>query len=112
MIKNFCTDLENEITIFTELIEKIKLFNHNYAHQNFNETEYKTILENVNEVLMPAFEEFRQKGRSLSPTFRYWDDCLRAIELVLNYIRAERESDWKPHLYSFSGMLPYFFVCN
>ncbi|CAC5356829.1 unnamed protein product [Mytilus coruscus] len=55
--------------------------------------------------------EFRE-WVSFSPTFRYWDMLLQALEIMLINIRAERNGLWSVHLHSIFSMLPYFFVAN
>ena len=37
---------------------------------------------------------------------------LRAVEILLQNIRAERDGLWLLHLKSVSAMLPYFFITN
>ena len=66
--------------------------------------------EAVCEHLDPLFKEFRSYGYSRSPTFQYWDMFLKAVEILLQNIRAERTGDWNKSLVSQSRMLPYFFV--
>jgi hypothetical protein len=41
--------------------------------------------------LAPHLEEFRQWGCGASPTFKYWDMFLRAVEIMLQNVRSERE---------------------
>lgn len=59
--------------------------------------------------LLTAFSEFCCKS---SPTFRFWEMFLRAVEIILMNVRAERDGNWLLHLQSVSSMLPYFFVGN
>lgn len=66
----------------------------------------------TNNSLFPHFLKFRNEGKSKSATFEFWDNCLLAIQLLLDYISAERESKWEDHIKAFCNMLPYFFVCN
>ena len=56
--------------------------------------------------------KFRKWGCDASPTFKYWDMFLVAVQIMLSNIRAERECDWSVHLMSSSKMLPYFFITN
>ncbi|CAG2209484.1 unnamed protein product [Mytilus edulis] len=64
------------------------------------------------EHILPLFEEFRTHYCSISPTFAFWDMFLRAVEILLQNIRAERDGLWLLHLKSVSAMLPYFFITN
>ena len=56
--------------------------------------------------VQPLICKFRQWGCDASPTFKYWDMFLVAIQIM------ERERDWSAHLMSSSKMLPYFFITN
>jgi hypothetical protein len=57
----------------------------------------------------PVYEcrKFRKWGCDVSPTFKYWDMFLVAVQIMLSNVRAERESDWSAHLMS-SGKLAFF----
>ena len=39
-------------------------------------------------------------GCDASPTFKYWDMFLVAVQIMLSNVRAERECDWLAHLMS------------
>jgi hypothetical protein len=45
----------------------------------------------LKEFLASHLEEFRQWGCGASPTFKYWDMFLRAVEIMLQNVRSERE---------------------
>jgi hypothetical protein len=60
----------------------------------------------------PLIRKFRKWGCDASPTFKYWDMFLVAVQIMLSNVRAEREGDWSAHLMSSSKMLPYFFITN
>ena len=48
---------------------------------------------------------------SASQTSKLWIDCLmKAVFLIMMYVRAEREGGWPLHLASVKLMLPYFFA--
>lgn len=62
--------------------------------------------QNVEEFDM-ALEHLRQ----YSKTSKLWIDCvIKAVFLIMRFIRAERESDWLLHLQCVKEMLPYFFA--
>ena len=65
-----------------------------------------------NSQLVPLTKEFRLWGCKVSPTFKYWDMFLQAVEILLQNIRAERDGLWSLHLKTVYEMLPYFFVTN
>ena len=62
--------------------------------------------------VQPLIGKFRKWGCGASPTFKYWDMFLVAVQIMLSNLRAEREGDWSAHLMSSSKMLPYFFITN
>ena len=46
-----------------------------------------------------------------SRTSKVWIDCLiKAVFIMMVYVRAEREADWPLHLKAVKLMLPYFFA--
>ena len=62
--------------------------------------------------VQPLICKFRKWGCDASPTFKYWDMFLVAVQIMLSNVRAERERDLSAHLMSSSKMLPYFFITN
>ncbi len=48
--------------------------------------------------------------KSVFPTFRYWTQYIELVQMLLNFIRAEREGNWQLHMSSFKQMLPWFAV--
>ncbi|CAC5408181.1 unnamed protein product [Mytilus coruscus] len=62
--------------------------------------------------VLPLTVRFRNWGYLESSTFKYWDMFLNAVEVMLQNIRAERESLWSLHLHTTTDMLPYFFITN
>jgi hypothetical protein len=66
----------------------------------------------LKEFLAPPLEEFRQWGCGASPTFKYWDMFLRAVEIMLQNVRSKRKRIWKMHLTSTASMLLYMFITN
>ena len=55
--------------------------------------------------VQPLIGKIRKWGCDASPTFKYWDMFLVAVQIMLSNVRAYREGDW-----SSSKMLPYFFI--
>ena len=60
--------------------------------------------------ILPYINEFNDIGRSHSETFLFWDNYLSMVELLLNYIAAERISNFSVHIESFCQMLPWDFA--
>jgi hypothetical protein len=52
--------------------------------------------------IQPLICMLRKLGCDASPTFKYWDMFLVAVQII----------DWSAHLMSWSKMLPYFFITN
>ncbi len=58
-------------------------------------------------------EDFLINVSDRSPTAKLWVDCfVRPCLVLMAFIRAERESDWPLHLWSYSQMIPYFFAAG
>ena len=53
---------------------------------------------------------YRNQHSELSSTFVYWEKYIGMVEILLRYIRAEREGDWNLHLESVAQMIPYCFA--
>jgi hypothetical protein len=75
-------------------------------------TTMNSSLRNLERHMFPLMDDFKQWGCSESPTFKFWDMFLHAIEIMLQNIRAERQGLWDIHLSSVSAMLPFIFVTN
>ena len=56
--------------------------------------------------ILPYINELNDIGRSHSETFLFWNTYLSMVELLLNYIAAERISNFSIHIESFCQMLP------
>ena len=52
------------------------------------------------EQLSPLFTAFREFYCKYSPTFRFWEMFLRAVEIILMNFMAERDGNWLLHLES------------
>ena len=48
--------------------------------------------------------------RDKSETFAFWDDYTKMVQLLLHYLRAERDDIWRDHLDTTASMLPYVFA--
>lgn len=57
--------------------------------------------------LQAALEQVASKSK----TSKLWVECLiKAVFIMMLYVRAEREGDWPLHLVAVKAMLPYFFT--
>ena len=50
--------------------------------------------------VQPLISKLRKWGCDASPTFKYLDMFLVAVQIMLSNVRAEREGDWSAHLMS------------
>ena len=50
------------------------------------------------------------KEMSAVKNYTYWLSYLKMVEILLNFIRAQRTSDWTLHVQSFSAMLSWLTV--
>ena len=57
--------------------------------------------------LRNLFSRFKQK--TSSPQFKFWDSYIKMVLLLLRFIRAEREGNWKLQLETTAEMIPHFF---
>ena len=60
-------------------------------------------------VLLELLDTFRKEGRKKSKLFAFWDSYIEMVELLLTFIRAEREGNWSLHLAATKEMTPHFF---
>ena len=59
-----------------------------------------------------VLQTFIDESCKASVTFKYWFMFLQAIQILLDFNRAERQGQWRQHLESISSMLPYFFAAD
>ena len=50
------------------------------------------------------------KHFSTDPNFQLWMTYLEMVETMLNFIRANREGNWRLHLDAFAEMLPWLAI--
>ena len=56
------------------------------------------------------FMEKFEKAHSSNPNFKLWSTYMEMVEVLLNFIRAERDGNWALHLESFAAMLPWLTI--
>ena len=67
----------------------------------------------IDQELTPLLQQFRDAGRSTSPTFRLWDDYLQKVSLPLKqFICATRNGQWDVYLSAKTSFLPLLFATN
>ena len=67
-------------------------------------------IERQSSVISTELNALRENGRRESATFGYWDEFIDMVEILLLFIRADREGVWDLHLDALSEMLAYFFA--
>ncbi len=96
--------------VWTQLIEAHKSF------QSGNDMNPVTAMKELEDLIeahvMPLIQEFHEWGCSKSPTFKYWDECLTALRILLDSIRSDKEGNWPLHKNTQKQMIQYFFAAN
>ena len=55
--------------------------------------------------------KFLEDVSKMSKTAKLWvENLIKPVQLIMLFVRAEREGDWPLHLAVVSKMLPYFFA--
>lgn len=62
--------------------------------------------------LEPEFTRFEEEGRVRSQLFSFWCGYVSMVQLLLEFIKAERTGDWPLHLSTTPGMVPQFFAMD
>lgn len=56
--------------------------------------------------------DFVERKSAENPTFAFWSSYIDMVQILLLFVRATRESDWKLHLSTLQLMMPCFvFFC-
>ena len=61
------------------------------------------------ESLFKEFIAFKKKSRAKSQLFAFWEDYVDMVQLMLQFIRAERSGNWHLHLVTTAAITPHFF---
>ena len=56
------------------------------------------------------YENFRKECSDSNSNFKFWIDYMSMVEILLDFIRANREGDWGAHIDAFKRMLPWLCV--
>ena len=64
------------------------------------------------EPLTSMLDAFRSEGREKSKAFRFWEDYIDMVLVLLQFIKAERTGNWKLHLTATAAMVPHFFAMD
>ena len=67
-------------------------------------------LKAVIDILVPLIEKFDGHLNETSPMGKFWKGYLKAVEILLSFVYAERSPNWELYLDSIVAMLPIFFA--
>ena len=96
--------LKESSTVATALEELINAFKNKGAHEG-KKPEYISLFAAVQ--TSKLVDQWREFEAQLPPTFQFWVQYRDMVRILQDFIRADREQDWKLHLASFSEMLEY-----
>ena len=99
----------------SDLIERVEQVQQCFVDSDTDQADALSgtgILGNAVDLLEDKLVAFSSFGRRVSATFAFWDDLLDMIQLLLNFIRAERDAMWMLHLATVAEMIPYFFIAD
>ena len=65
------------------------------------------VLFNSTQNLRSLFDQFKRAPKS--QLFQFWDSYINIVQVLLRFIRAERQGSWMLHLMSTAEMVPHFF---
>ena len=109
----WCERSENKIS--EELMALVERLANSLSEGETTETE-QCISDLKSEIvsnLQPLLDEFRREGRSVSPTFRVWNDFLtRVLRPIKMFISATRKGCWSVHQETKMQLLPFLFATN
>ena len=60
--------------------------------------------------IVTAYEAYVSQMSTVNSTFAFWSSYIEMVGLLLVFIRATRQSDWKLHIASVRSMLPWYFA--
>ncbi|MES9884232.1 MAG: hypothetical protein ABW185_25590, partial [Sedimenticola sp.] len=105
---------ENEREMPSDLRDEIEKFKESVAQGNIiDDQSQEELYERIGNVLSPLLYEFREHGRTVSPTFRFWDDFLTKVSLPLKlFLASSRTGNWEANQYAKCCFLPLLFASN
>ena len=59
-----------------------------------------------------AFERYKATRRTVSEMFAFREEYLAMVNILVQFIKAERTADWDLHLTTVAAMLPHFFAMD
>ena len=68
------------------------------------------LLNALNPQQMQSMMKDFEREHSDNPNFKLWSSYMSMVEILLDFIRAEREDNWNLHLEAFAAMLPWLII--
>lgn len=99
---------EEEVIKIHSLVADVRK---NFAEKSFDEI--PRVIQNLcdgSTEFLAKKAQMKADGRELSPLFIFWDDYLDMLDILMNFIRAERTGNWDLHKSALASMLPYYFA--
>lgn len=62
--------------------------------------------------LSTLFKTFKEKPRAASKTFLFWEQYIEMVDILLQFIKAERSGNWDLYLSALAEMTPHFFAMD
>ena len=62
--------------------------------------------------LSTLFKTFKEKTRAASKTFLFWEQYIEMVDILLQFIKAERSGNWDLYLSALAEMTPHFFAMD
>ena len=63
-------------------------------------------------LLLPHLQTFEDLVMTTSQMAAFWNLYLKLVQLLLDYVSTERNSNIPSYLETFAEMLPFDFICN
>ena len=57
-----------------------------------------------------AYKDHIRQYCAKNATYKFWSSYIDMVELLLEFLRATRTSDWEGHLQAVRKMLPWYFA--
>lgn len=98
-------------TVLTEATKVAELFEESTEDRQQDTREaVSKLLDALNSTdLQNQIERFEQQF-SEEPNYKHWTNYMDMVEILLGFIRANRDGNWQLHLDSFAAMLPWMSI--
>ena len=62
--------------------------------------------------LSTLVKTFKEKTRAASKTLLFWEQYIEMVDILLQFIKAERSGNWASYLSALAKMTPHFFAMD